>query len=209
MGRNMDDLDCWRVCEDLSVREAALLFAGVDPAGENGAYCEDWRPHQRPRGYEAAKSGIASALRRGAIRGHFVPLYDTDLNGSPSDEIPGTVDLNVSRVEVDSLREWLFGRGIRTGFFFPEKSDAPDYLDPNHPRYSAKLAAAVKLWQAMDDENLLRGKAPTVAMREWLESRYRELGLTWDGGMNNQGIADVVKVANWKVTGGATATPGE
>ena len=21
-----------------------------------------------------------------------------------------------------------FGRGIRTGFFFPEKSDAPDYL---------------------------------------------------------------------------------
>ena len=205
----MDELDHWRVCDELSVREAALLFAGVDPAGEAGAYCEDSKVHERPRGYEAAKSGITSALRRGSIKGQFVPDYDTDINGNLSGEIPGTVDLNASRVEVDSLKEWLFSRGVRSGFFFPATTDTPDYLDPDHARYSSKLAAAVKLWQAMEDDILLRGKAPTVAMREWLESRYRDLGLIWNGDMNKQGMEEVIKVANWKVTGGATATPGE
>jgi hypothetical protein len=205
----MDNLDCWRLCDELSIRDAALLFAGVDPSGEVGAYCEDMKVHERPKGYEAAKAGITAALRRGAINGTFFGQPDYDINGNQCGEIPGTVDLCASRVAVDSLREWLFERGVRTGFFFPAKNETPDYLDPEHPRYSAKLAAAVKVWRAMDDENLLRGKAPTNAMREWLESRYSELGLVWNGDMNKQGIDDVTKVANWKITGGATATPGE
>lgn len=109
-----------------------MLFAGVNPASECG-YCEGWQLHERPHGYEAAKSGIADALKRGAIKGEFVPLYDTDINGNPCGDIPGTVDLNVSRVEVDSLREWLSSRGVHTGFFFPMANDVPDYLDPNNP----------------------------------------------------------------------------
>src|ERR1700674_2092053 len=27
----------------------------------------------------------------------------------------------LSRIEVDSLREWLAGRGLKSGFFFPDK----------------------------------------------------------------------------------------
>ena len=203
----MDELDCWRVCESLSVREAALLFSGVDPAGENGAYCEDWRPHERPHGYEAAKSGITDALKRGAIKGEFVPQYDTDINGNLCGEIPGTVDLNVSRVEVDSLREWLSRRGVRTGFFFPATNDAPDYLDPNNPRYAPKLAAAVRAWQAVTDTG---NKTPKQALAKWLREHAAEFGMTDDEGKPNEtGIEEAAKMANWQPGGGAPKTPGE
>ncbi|WP_374479509.1 hypothetical protein [Zoogloea sp.] len=205
----MEPLDYWRLLDEMSVKQAALLAVGVDPASEDGTCCEGWKPHERPSGYEAVKAGICVALMRGRIKGTFVPIYDYDINGNIVGEVPDSVDVDSAKVDVDSLRSWFSVRGFRPAFFFPETTDTPDYLDPSHSRYSSKLAAAVKLWQAMDDDNLLRGKAPTVAMREWLESRYRDLGLIWNGDMNKQGMDDVIKVANWKVTGGATATPGE
>ncbi|MNZ30542.1 hypothetical protein D3C78_478150 [compost metagenome] len=204
----MDELDHWRLCDELSVIQAALLVIGVDPAGEVGAYCDGWQPHERPRGYEAAKAAIASALRRELISGELVPVFEYDINGNICGDVPGSIDLKESRVDVGSLRAWLGGRGFRSGFFFPDAERTPDYLDPAHPRYSAKLAAAVKVWQAMEDGNLLSGKSERGAMEEWLTSRYRELGLVWKGKINKTGIEDTAKVANWNDGGGAPRTPG-
>lgn len=205
----MDRLDFWRLCDELSVMQAALLIAGVDPSGEDGAYCENWQPHERPVGYEAAKTAIGNALRSGKISGALIPFYEYDINGNIIGEVPDTIDIKLSRVDVDSLREWLISRGIRTGFFSPVKVDTPDYLDPEHNRYSAKLAAAVQAWMAMEDSNLLSGKAPRDAIVSWLETRYRDLGLVWNGDINRTGIEEVSKVVNWKPTGGAPKTPGE
>jgi hypothetical protein len=84
----------------------------------------------------------------------------------------------------------------------------PGYLDSTHPRYSPKLAAAVKVWLAMEDESLVRGKPVMEAIQEWLTSGHKELGLTWEGKINRTGIEEVAKVANWKPKGGATKTPG-
>lgn len=47
-------MDHWRLCDELSVLQAALLVIGEDPSKEN-AYAENWKLHERPAGYEAAK----------------------------------------------------------------------------------------------------------------------------------------------------------
>jgi hypothetical protein len=83
----------------------------------------------------------------------------------------------------------------------------PSYLNPTHPRYSPKLAAAVKVWLAMEDKNLLNGKAVIPTMENWLENRYKELELIYRGDINKTAIEECARVANWKTEGGATKTP--
>lgn len=114
---------------------------------------------------------------------------------------------NKTLVDVGSLREWLLSRGLRSGFFFPTATDAPDYLDPNHPRYPRKLAAAVRAWQSVTDAG---GKHPKQALMKWLREHAAEFGLTDDEGkVNELGIEEAAKVANWQPGGGAPKTPGE
>ena len=127
-------------------------------------------------------------------------------------------DWGLTTVAVDDLRTWLVHAGFRTGFFFPAATDAPDYLDPKNLRYAPKLAAAVRVWQAMEDENLRRGKSAKTAMEQWCETRYKELGLihardnqkngTKAGDVNKTAIEEAAKVANWEDGGGAPKTPG-
>jgi hypothetical protein len=63
----MQGLDYWRLCDELSVVQAALLIAGCDPSSD-GEYVEGWAHEMRPMGYEAAKTAISNALRRGASK---------------------------------------------------------------------------------------------------------------------------------------------
>ena len=68
---------------------------------------------------------------------------------------------NKTYVEVEELRAMLSSKGICTGFFFQDSinsTDAPDYLNPKHPRFSPKLSAAIYVWLIMEDENLIRGE---------------------------------------------------
>jgi hypothetical protein len=202
----MESLDYWRLCDDLSIVQAALLLAGHDPSQPVG-YAEHLDMHKRPPGYEAAKAAITNALRRGIIKGRHVPLFDTDINGNRIGAIENSFDLGETTIEVESLKAWLISRGIRTGFFFPTATDAPDYLDRNNPseRYSAKLAAAVNAWQAVTDPN---GKSPKQALTKWLREHANEFGLCDEEGKpNEQGIEDCAKVANWELKGGAPKTP--
>lgn len=122
----MNPLDYWRLCDELNIMQATLLIINLDPSSKDYCYCEDWKLHERPNGYEAAKTAISNALRKGTISGQHIPYYDYDINGNPIDEQPNTTDVEKSFVEVDSLREWLSNRGFRTGFFFPTTTDAPD-----------------------------------------------------------------------------------
>lgn len=110
-------------------------------------------------------------------------------------------------VKFDDIVAWLTSRGIADGFFFPVEEAPRDYLDSTHPRYSVKLAAAIKVWEAMEDENLLAGKSTKTAMTDWLESRYKDLGLVHNGKISKNAIENVVAVVNWQTTGGAPKTP--
>lgn len=216
----MDELDYWRLCGSLTVVQAAALIAGGSPElvlpNERDYYIpdhtvrDDWEDipqHQR----------LGSKFRAAfAALKHAIQDYGTNNGGLkartrylPLELGNGAVDWAETTVQVSDLRAWLESKGFATGFFFPNQEAAqPGYLDPNHPRYSAKLAAAVKAWQAMDDSNLLIGKSsPVAAMEDWLTSRYSELGLTWSGGINKTGITEAAKVANWQTFGGAPKTP--
>ena len=203
----MESLDYWRLCDELSIVQAALLVADSDPSSD-ATYVEGWDTENRPKGYEAAKTAITNALRRGAIAGKLVPIYKTDIHGNVYGELEGTVDLNQSSVEVLSLRTWLAGRGMNTGFFFPDGPVTPDFLNPQHPRYAAKLAAAVNAWVAVENESL-GGRSPKQALVKWLRQHAAEYGLSdEDGKPNETGVEETAKVANWQPSGGAPKTPG-
>lgn len=195
-----DDLDYWRLCDELSIWEAALLVAGHSP-GEF-PYVEKRQPHERPKGYEGAKSAITNALRGGRIKGTIEPEYRSDIKFN-LEALPDTVSIS-SRVDVESLKAWLVSRGCRRGFFFPEKLDAPDYLDPGHPRFAPKLAAAVRAWEAVTDPGK---RPPKQALLKWLREHAIVFGLTdEDGKPVDNAIDEAAKVANWQPGGGAPKT---
>ena len=231
----MDDLDYWRLCDELNVVQAALLIVGEDPS--TAEYTETTTVENRPKGYEAAKTAITHAVRKYAfyrseldrfdklpkgdgfqspadylnslrlssLKGNVVPVWDTDINGNPTHIIQGSIDLWQSTVEVAALRILLKERGFSTGFFFPVSGDTPDYLDPRNPRYAPKLAAAVRAWEAVTDPGT---KSPKKALDKWLREHAAEFGLADEDGLPiNQAVEDCSKVANWQLSGGAPKTP--
>lgn len=127
----------WRLCDELSVKNAALLAVGVDPASKEGSLCESWNVHERPFGYEAAKHAIGNALRKGLIKGEHRGHLDHDMNGREMGEIPGTTDIDLSLMDRDSLAQWLMSRGVNNGFFFPAQQEVtgPEYLNPGIPGF--------------------------------------------------------------------------
>ncbi|MFH7526536.1 hypothetical protein AB2J22_13210 [Aeromonas sp. A5] len=79
----------------------------------------------------------------------------------------------------------------------------PGYLNPSHPRYSHKLAAAIAVWEAMENEKLLQGVSTKTAMTNWLRANQKANGFE----LSKTGINEVVIVANWSTKGGAPKTP--
>lgn len=197
----------WRLCDELSVIEAALLIVGKDPASECGM-CEGWQVHERPTGYEAVKRAMWAALRAGRLKGTLIPKEDTDINGNFCGVIQNTIDVQISSVEVDSLTGWLESKGMRTGFFYKPQVGVPDHLNPQHPRYSQKLAAAVRAWEAA--EVVPKGLTAKGAVEKWLRANAGVYGLIKDdGNPNESAIQELSKIANWAPQGGAPKTPGE
>lgn len=203
----LESMDYWRLCDELSVIEAALLVVGEDPS--QNACLENWEVHKRPLGYEAAKSAISRALMKSAIAGNLIPEFDRDINGNIVGEVPGTINVSLSTVDVDSLGNWLKSRGVHSGFFFPVASDKPDYLDPTHARYAPKLAAAVNAWLEVGNTAENSGKSVKQSLMKWLRENAALYKLSDDDGKPNEtGIEECAKVANWQDKGGAPKTPG-
>jgi len=154
----------------------------------------------------AENDDYLSELLTNSIKGRLVgvPNFDCE-DGRVVGFIEGTVDVRESMVNVDSLKQWLRLKGFTSGFFFPEPAGIMEFLNPTHPRYAPKLAAAVKAWQAVTDG----GKgSPKQALDKWLREHAAEFRLTSDDGNPiEQAIQDCSKIANWKQTGGAPKTP--
>lgn len=70
----MEELDYWRLCEELNVVQATLLIVGEDAS--IAEYAEGWDVEKRPRGYEAAKTAICGGLKN-YIR-HEKESYDME-----------------------------------------------------------------------------------------------------------------------------------
>lgn len=200
----MEGLDYWRLCDEVSVIQAALLIVGKDPAGAQ-EYVGSWAPEDRPKGYDAAKAALSNAIMGKRLPAQIIWLEDEDSGRSYGP------DWSTTTIAVTDLQDWLRSRGIRHGFFFPEAAAGPDYLFRFHANYAPKLAAAVEAWKAISsDPDLRSGKSVKQALVVWLRQHANDFDLTKsDGNPNEQGIEDVAKIANWDTKGGAPRTPSD
>ena len=240
----MEELDYWRLCEELNIVQAALSVVGAEL--DSAEYVDSWDAQTQPKGYQAARTAIYGGLKNfvrynkeledlkaeviqlqlehpnapdldqeneeyfsslygRSISGTLVSQSDFDINGNNAGFIEGTVDAHKSMINADSLKQWLRLKGFTTGFFFPERVETMDFLDPLNPRYAPKLAATVRAWQAVTDAGK---KSPKQALDKWLREHAVEYNLTNDDGKPiEQAIEECSKVANWNPKGGATKTP--
>ena len=195
----------WLLCSSINIIQAALLILNIDPSSEEARSIKEELPHKRPEGYDAVRTALINDILSQKLKAHIV--YPV----SPFSEEFNTdrPDCGLTTINVQDLRDWLISHGILTGFFFPNASDdRPDYLDPNHPRFAPKLAAAIRAWQAMEDKTRLKGKTPKQGIEKWLRENAAQFALTKDdGNPNNDAIEQLAKVANWEPGGGAPKTP--
>lgn len=232
----MDKFDQWRLCEELTVVQAALLCIGEDPS--HWKYIETDSDPQTPDGYDGMKAGISTGLKKyveyqkdaersvfrsdeditylnglskRCIRGNLMRKIKHGFGGDKDTPIAHSIDVEKSTVDVESLKSWLTNKGYTSTFFFPEMTalSAPtetmDFLDPKHPRYAPKLAAAVNAWLAVKDA---RARPPKKALRKWLEEHAADFNLVdKDGKPTEAAMEECSKVANWNTNGGATKTP--
>ena len=233
----MEKMDYWRLCDELSVVQAALLMVGINP--EQYLYVMNNKEDERPENFSAALAALSHAIlgdrlpatiRRKAWEKSWEELvsgktFTKKINVfSNQKELPGKgyaskppgvlyhaePDWNMTTVLVEDLKVWLKGRGFNKGFFFPQASDTPDFLDQFHKNYAPKLAAAIRAWQAVNtDPDLMKGKTVKQALLKWLRKNADQFGLTKDdGNPNEQGIDEIAKISNWATKGGAPKTPG-
>lgn len=224
--RGIDDL--WHLHDELTVEQAAALVAGYDPGFV--ALCKnDTNFDSRFSRLYPAMSALANAINGGRLKATIrrnariqgwdeFPGFDEGMRALEEesddwreDRLKTNVifceapDWGKTTVMLEDLRGWLRGRGIHSGFFFPNATNAPDYLNPKNPRYAPKLAAALQAWQAVIDPGK---KTPKQALEKWLREHAVDFGLVDDDGNPiNTAIEECSKVANWNQSGGAPKTP--
>ncbi len=208
----MEKMDYWRMCEDFSVAQAALLIIGLDPSdhtGLMGRQVHDEYPENFNAVFSALTNAVISKTLKAEVRNIIEEGFDPEAEGYYKAETDEP-DWNKTMISVDDIRTWLESRGVKQGFFFPQATETQDYLDPRHMKYSPKLAAAIKSWQAGSaDPKLTVGTTVKQALLRWLRKNADQFGLTKDdGNPNEQGIEEIAKISNWDPKGGAPKTPG-
>lgn len=204
----LDPIDFWKFHDVLTARESVLLMLNCDPTDYLN-YSDDNISNEFRTILGALKKDIRSARIESNIN------HDYNLNGYSHNE--PEIDWDTTTIWVSELRRWLLSKNFKPSFFFSEETSTPNYLNKNHLRYSPKLAATVKVWLAMEDDNLMRGKTPIIAMESYLTNNYKEFELIHKqdslkngykkGDINKGAITSMAKIANWKEKGGAPSTP--
>lgn len=224
----------WRLADSVTVVQAAALIGGVEPEciycdafpDGSGSYVSAKFGKPCPKGvlvaFAAIKNAIINKRLIAAVRFDATPRYlagidsykqalsgkEYDLAEDQSGEeyvIEPLPNWDKTTIDCEDLKTWLAGRGFREGFFFPDESPSEDYLNPNHPRYAPKLAAAVIAWKSVEEHD---GRSVKQAIEKWVRENATTFGLTDDDGRQNEkGIEEVTKVANWNPLGGAAKTP--
>jgi hypothetical protein len=133
----MDALDYWRLCDEVSVIDAALLIVGEDPSSIR-QNVENWGPEQRPMGYDAAKTALANAILGGRLpatvrREAHERGYDEEPGPHQDDRKEGyhTIifklepDWAMTTVRIEDLQAWLSSRGFQHGFFSVRRTTGP------------------------------------------------------------------------------------
>ena len=194
----MRDIEFWKLCDEYSIVQAALLACGSDP--EDLQYSVENNDRERPGGYIPIRTALYNAVRARTLQATIV---DSGYNNGAD------IDLHSTTIGVADLDTFLRARGFVCPYFERLTHTHPSNSIGPNSKFPPKLDAAIKAWNAVtSDPHLLRGKSPKQALEKWLKEHAVELGLlNRDGKPNNSGIEEISKVANWKPGGGAVATP--
>ncbi|WP_375703284.1 hypothetical protein [Bartonella sp. AD13SXNS] len=207
-----ESLKFWRLSEKLTLLQAALLIAGLNPGKclffnelepEKGDIYEGRRkiPFDKTAHFRGAYNAIVQAGKEGQLK--------MKLSYNPF----GYINADSSYVLVDDLKKWLSSRGLRPAFFFPEDDSAETkdqkyaFQDPTHPRYAPKLAAIVAAWEAVSEAE--GGKTVKGTLIKWLQQNADQYDLRnkKNGKLKEDVIEQLASIANWEPTGGAPKTP--
>ncbi|ACP23930.1 hypothetical protein NGR_c01270 [Sinorhizobium fredii NGR234] len=155
MNREFDKaMEAWRLPDELSVVDAAILITGNDPSAEHEVYDHKMRRAfleqvtTGHRGFEAAFSALRSAILANKLQARVVFSVDVEraelravVRGSRQiSELSGQLlshcadavslqwepDWKQTTVEVKELRRWLESRNHRPPFFFPTTETQPE-----------------------------------------------------------------------------------
>ena len=194
----MDKFEYYAMCDCLNVFEAALLIVGEDPK-DIRRLLKNPKLVKNQRDYNVMLDAL-----KDAITYHTLPTRKLVSHKETGIDWEHTV---IWRKE---LREWLLERQCTPKFFFPETSGPPGYLNPEHPRYAPKLAAAVHAWLAMEHCAEADGQSAKQSILNWLRTHAHEYeGLTDSQGKPvQQTIEYCARIVNWDPHGGAPRTPG-
>jgi hypothetical protein len=195
----MDRINRWKLAEELSVFQIALLIAGYDPSEFTDDNFSRWPQKVR------IETSVFITLIKNAIKNDRIQFRETIRDNENYNEI----DWEQSTIEINSLRNWMYDRDFNDGFFMSKDNVEEKLFDPKGEFYAPKLAAAVRAWNEVTaNPDAVRGKSPKKALEIWLRKHANEYGLSGkDGNPNKLGIEEICKVANWKPNGGANPTP--
>jgi hypothetical protein len=197
----MDKIDRWKLADELTVYQIALLLAGYDPSEFEGEMANLW-PDEVTQDIAPFLNAVKNASKSHKIEVNIV-IQANSYNGN-------SIDWYASTVNIGSLADWMRSKNYSDGFFTESANAVDELADPEGEFYAPKLSAAVRAWREVTaDPNALSGKSPKRALEVWLRKHANEYGLTSkDGNPNELGIEEICKIANWKPTGGASPTPG-
>lgn len=210
-GKPQDINPIWRITPMLTVHHAALLLANIDPDSDIGRAVPGTDQTVWPKGYMPALQLVSSLLLVGEITGMLTAVEVVGNNGMATGVEVNTCDPFKSMVHQTSLKTWLAAHGIDSGFYFPSGFNGPDYLNPDHPRYSKRIASILTAWKALTDCN---GRSPKNAAVEWLTAHAQELDLLHTSGqkkgeVKKDAIEEMARAINWEPDGGAPTTPSQ
>ena len=204
MGEITNEFEIFKLSESLTIWEAAILLLGKKPSkvltreDERGNFSTTWEefePHvvsDIDGSYQALKKAIIDAVRSDHI------MLSESIRADDVNEY--------YRIRVSSLKNWVKTKGFKCDFFnISEIMDQP-YLDQDHPHFSLKLYAAVKVWMEFKDAEI-EGESPKSTIKNWLSGHAVDLNLVYDGKSNKSAIEEVAKIVNWETKGGAPRTP--
>lgn len=198
----MNALAYWALCPTFSIVQAAFLFCGKDPSHIDRQ--SEWLTKNHPHGYIPVKTSLLNAVVSGRLKATMSFVYYEE--GESRD-----IDIHQTQIAREDLDEFFDNGGV-PGHFFGRRfnnSSAGAARAGGAGQLPPKLNAALKAWAAVSSDPLLvRGKSPKQALKAWLVEHADELGLRKrDGELNEAGIEEICKVANWRPEGGATPTP--
>jgi len=199
-----ESMQFWRLADALEITQAALLIVGLNP-GKCTFSDPDKPEHSNIRDensrfvsnelvakFQAAYHAIIKAIDRGKLESKWA--YESGLDKP----------IAYSTVDVEELKQWLASRTPRPRFFFPG-NEAPEFHNPNHPRYAPKLAAVVSAWEAVTKAE--PNKTVKQTLITWLNKEAGKYGLLDDNNKpRKKSIEELATIANWEPTGGVPKT---